>query len=127
MGHETDGDRLARLGRIREACAMPNTPDLESHRFLLAELERVEKERDEARTVECTNCAFRYGAEHVRDTETPEDVCPCCAESRLERDLAAAQARVRGLEGVLRGADQLLFNRIHDWLEAALAAPKEGT
>ena len=29
-------------------------------------------------TVECTNCAFRYGAEHVEPGHTPEQDCPVC-------------------------------------------------
>lgn len=41
--------------------------------------------------VTCENCAFRYGAEHVKEGSTPEAECPVCAEQEL---LARLSARV---------------------------------
>lgn len=109
----TDGDRKARLEEARRVMrvleASGNQPANEAEailRFVLAELERVEKERDEVtREAGCQRCGHQRYL-HQDHEGRPR---PCAAKDDGEQcegfvgvsDLAAALARVKELEGAL--------------------------
>jgi uncharacterized coiled-coil protein SlyX len=68
----------------------------------------------EKRTVECNVCGFRYGAEHIDLTQTPEDGCENCECEAKDARIATLEARVREVEATLASRTESL--------EAALAS-----
>ena len=55
--------------------------------------------------VGCDNCGFTYAAMHKVEVGY---ICPVCAEERLNRELAAAQAETERLRGIFSQMDALL-------------------